>query len=97
MRIAAIQYKIWKNEVLYISRAGNILKQLGNMKECFCLNKFCKSPDEDNLPSNYRLPYCTSFLRPTDLLQNPQKLITTGYHVPICCLEHDRKITGNWL
>ncbi|OQP65864.1 hypothetical protein A3860_14820 [Niastella vici] len=87
VRISAIQYKIWENEVLYIKRAGNILTQLIKMKGCFCEKDFCKSPEDFDNNESYRMPFCSAFLRPTDKLQDPQKLITSGYHVPICNLK----------
>jgi hypothetical protein len=90
VRIAVIQYKIWENEVLYILKAGNILSQLSKMQGCFCQKNFCKPPDEFDLSQHYRLPFCTAFLRPTDKLQDPRNLITTGYHVPICNLKKMR-------
>src|SRR5262249_50302863 len=63
-----------------------ILNQLNRMKDCFCQKGFCKSPEKFDMHENYRLPFCSAFLRPTDKLQDPHKLITSGYHVPICNL-----------
>lgn len=92
VRIAAIQYKIWQNNRLYFSKAGNLITQLGKMKNCFCDDRYCL--DECGEPyskSQFRLPYCTAFLRPTDKLQDPSKLVTTGYHVPVCKIEAMRE------
>src|SRR6185436_11701465 len=48
----------------------------------------CKDFEGHNVSSSeYRLPYCCAFLRPTDKLQNPNKLLTTGYHLPICKID----------
>jgi len=94
VRIAAIQYKIWEKETLYISQAGNILKQIIKMESCFCQKDFCQGNENVNPFDKYRFPFCAAFLRPTDKLQNPNKLITSGHHVPICCLEQLRK-TGD--
>ena len=85
VRIVAIQYKIWENEVLYFSQAGNLNDQLKKMAKCFCGDNYCKDSSGNNISTaQYRLPYCCAFLKPTDKLQNPNKLTTTGYHLPIC-------------
>jgi hypothetical protein len=92
VRIVAIQYKIWQNGRLYFSQAGNLLDQLDKMKNCFCDEKYCLNEQGESYSKlQFRLPYCTAFLRPTDKLQDPDKLTTTGYHVPICKIESMRK------
>ena len=39
----------------------------------------------------YRLSYCMAFIKPTDKLQDPKKLTTSGYHLPICKLDKLKK------
>lgn len=88
VRIVAIQYKMWENEVLYFSQAGNLKDQLKKMDKFFCKNKFCQDQNGSNQGSEtYRLPFCAAFLRPTDKLHDPNKLLTSGYHVPICKID----------
>ena len=88
VRIAAIQYKIWDRRALYFSQARNAFEQIKKLQACFCKNHFCKDGDGNNCSKDfYRLPFCTAFLRPTDKLQNPKVLFTSGYHLPICKIE----------
>ncbi|HEX7902631.1 MAG TPA: hypothetical protein VF487_02050 [Chitinophagaceae bacterium] len=85
VRIVAMQYKIWENEILYFSQSGNLEGQLKRMEKCFCCSNLCSDGKNVKVTSlDYRFPYCCAFLRPTDKLQNPNKLITSGYHLPIC-------------
>lgn len=102
VRIVAIQYKIWENQVLYFSQSGNIQQQLSNMKKCFCDRKYCVDDNGNRVSQRqYRLSYCMAFLKPTDKLQDPKKPITSGYHLPICKVDSlkeatkkDYKLTG---
>jgi hypothetical protein len=92
VRIVAIQYKIWENGKLYFSQTRNLFAQLDKMKNCFCDEKYCLNEHgEPFSPFQFRLPYCVAFLRPTDKLQDPNKLITTGYHIPVCKIAAMRK------
>jgi hypothetical protein len=84
-RITAIQYKIWNGTSLYLSQANNLEKQMNKMRSVFCDAGFCDSPAGGTAPQDYRLPYCSAFLKPTDKLQSPNSpLISSGLHVPIC-------------
>ncbi|GCC51316.1 hypothetical protein SanaruYs_15390 [Chryseotalea sanaruensis] len=88
VRIVAIQYKIWEHQTLYFSQSGNIGQQINNMKRCFCSKKYCVDHNGNKMdPRKYRLSYCMAFLKPTDKLQDPQKPITSGYHLPICKID----------
>lgn len=86
VRIVAIQYKIWDGTTLYFSKADNLEAQIKKMNSIFCGKDFCKNcKGGSNLSKDkYRLSYCMAFLKPTDKLQDPKKLTTTGYHLPIC-------------
>lgn len=96
VRIVVIQYKIWENGTLYFSQAGNLNAQLKKMASCFCGGHFCKNNLGDNIsPTEYRLPYCCAFLKPTDKLQNPNKLTTSGYHIPVCKVDDAKKFGRN--
>lgn len=96
VRFAHMQYKTWNNNVLYESSSSNMRAQLEKMKNNICDSNFCKGPDGNR--GEYRFPYCSAFLRPTSKLQNAEsKLVTTGFHVPLCqtltLLEKDGKLT----
>jgi hypothetical protein len=88
VRIVALQYKVWQDGVLYFSSASNLDDQLKKMSKCFCEDNFCKDDKGNNVcMDGFRLPYCVAFLKPTDKLQNPKNLITSGLHVPVCIID----------
>lgn len=97
IRILFMQYKIWENGVLYFSKAKNLDAQLKKLEKCLCNNKCCEPP-EGLKDKEYRFPYCSAFLRPTDKLQaQNEKLVSSGIHIPICSvlkmrLEGDEKL-----
>ncbi|REC55525.1 hypothetical protein DRF62_06015 [Chryseobacterium piscium] len=96
VRFAHMQYKTWNNNTLYESASSNMRSQLIKMKHHICDSKFCEGPDEKR--GEYRFPYCAAFLRPTAKLQHSDsKLITSGYHIPLCqtlaLLDRDGKLT----
>jgi hypothetical protein len=93
VRIVAIQYKIWEDNILYFSKAGNLEDQLEKMKGCFCDRHYCEGETGENASADYRLPYCAGFLRPTDKLQDPNILNTSGYHLPICKIDKVKQPT----
>jgi hypothetical protein len=85
IRLMFLQYKIWEDGVLYFSQAGNLEAQLLKMKALLCDHGFCDKPDTLKHDLDYRFPYCSAFLRPTDKLQQTnEKLISSGIHIPIC-------------
>ena len=83
--IVLVQYKIWENRRMNISEnASNerMLGQIGKMENFLCGKGICK---EKKNRKDYRFPYCSAFLRPTDKLQSPnQAFISTGEHLPVC-------------
>jgi hypothetical protein len=89
VRIVAIQYKIWNGIAFYFSQSDNLHEQLAKMNTSFCGKDFCKDclGGLNHSENKYRLSYCMSFLKTTDKLQDPKKLTTTGYHVPICKID----------
>lgn len=94
VRVVAIQYKIWNGDrVLYFSQSDNLENQLKKMSSFFCDKDFCKDCKGGNNLSKekYRLSFCMAFLKPTDKLQDPKKLITSGYHLPICKVDKLKK------
>lgn len=92
VNIILVQYKIWEDREMYVSDE-RMQKQLNRMKCFSCDNKLCNSRQQDN---KYRFPCCTSFLRPTDKLQNPeQTFMSTGEHIPICKI-NDYKSKGKY-
>jgi len=92
IRIIALQYKIWEDDVFYFSNSHNIQKQLDKSKACFCLNEFCKAGEISGI--DYRLPHCIPFLRLTDKIYDINKLISSGWHIPVCqiskCVEYSQ-------
>jgi hypothetical protein len=87
VRIAAIQYKMWGGETLYIT--GKIKNQLQRLQQTFCEHQCCQIHPHQN--GMYRLPCCAAFLRPTDELQvADNKLVSSGYHIPVC------RVTALW-
>jgi hypothetical protein len=85
IRLMLLQYKIWEDGVLYFSQAGNLEAQLLKMKSLLCDKGFCDKPEKLKNQLDFRFPYCSAFLRPTDKLQQSNdKLISTGIHIPVC-------------
>jgi hypothetical protein len=86
IRILFLQYKIWDKGILYFSQAKNLDKQLEKLERCICHNNFCSAPELDGI-AEYRFPYCSAFLRPTDKLQQQnEKLVSSGIHIPVCTI-----------
>lgn len=70
-------------------------KQLNRFREAFCGSALCEPFEKSQRKDAYRLPYCSAFLRPTDRLQDPDcRLVSSGYHVPICVVERLWKDTS---
>ncbi|WP_272151045.1 hypothetical protein [Tenacibaculum aiptasiae] len=85
VRFVFLQYKMWENNIIYKSSATNLTPQLEKMTKLLCNKKLCHSSTGKKKPNKYRLPYCAGFLRPTDKIQESNsKLISSGYHIPIC-------------
>lgn len=85
IRVMFLQYKIWEDGVLYYSQAHNLEQQLRRMHSLLCEDRYCKQPESLNGEFEYRFPYCSAFLRPTDKVQlSNSKLISTGIHIPVC-------------
>ena len=85
VRFIFLQYKTWEEDVIYVSQARNLDAQMAKMKALLCDNGYCNCSNGHNHPLKYRLPYCSGFVRPTDKLQeNDSKLMSSGYHVPVC-------------
>jgi len=82
--LVAVQYKIWENKSLPLGDQ-RLQKQLARLKAFLCDRQMCTAGPFDH---EFRFPYCSAFLRPTDRLQSPdQKLMSTGEHLPICQIE----------
>lgn len=85
VRFLLIQYKIWEGELLYWSQAKNLNPQLKKMKNNLCDQGFCLCKDGKNYSTEFRYPYCSAYLRPTDALQDKTSPLTSsGMHIPIC-------------
>lgn len=82
VRFVHLQYKTFdNNDRVYFSQ-GNLKAQINKINDNLCANAFCKSGISD---TKFRFPNCSGFLRPTDRIQSPDsKLMTSGYHMPIC-------------
>ena len=85
IRILFLQYKIWENGILYFSQHKNLVPQLKKLEKCLCNNNCCEPPENLKNVKEYRFPYCSAFLRPTDKVQQQnEKLVSTGIHIPVC-------------
>jgi hypothetical protein len=85
--IAVLQYKVWEdNGVLYFGGDDNrALSQMKKLHGHFCNVGMCKQAADMAGRVDYRFPYCSAFLRPTDRMQEPDsRLISSGIHIPIC-------------
>jgi len=106
VRFIHLQYKTWDEQVLYLNQ-GNIKDQLMKLQSNVCKSGFCSDLNGNKFPSNYRLPYCSAFFRPTNKIQSvDSSLHSTGNHIPVCevlkILQSDPKLTrknmkGNYL
>ncbi|PZP49274.1 MAG: hypothetical protein DI598_08280 [Pseudopedobacter saltans] len=87
IRVMFLQYKIWDDGILYFSAVNNLEAQLNKMNEFICGNKICESRKLKEGEKDYRFPYCSAFLRPTDKLQQQnEKIISSGIHIPVCSI-----------
>ncbi len=85
VRFIMVQYKIWDSKTLYWSQAKNLDKQLQKMSDNLCANSYCLSSNGKKSTGEFRYPYCSAFLRPTDKLQFKDSPFTSsGMHIPIC-------------
>ena len=92
VRLAALQYKMWKNRTLYID--ARMEKQLEKMENTFCNKNICGEGKNNSRKGAYRLPYCAAFLRPSDELQSEDaSLLSTGCYVPICVVKKLRQVS----
>lgn len=90
--LIAIQYKIWdKDKHLYLSDP-RMQAQIDKIRHLTCLNGLCDTfPDKNE----YRFPFCSGFIRPTDRLQNQdQRFISTGEHLPICRIDECKSLSA---
>lgn len=99
VRIAVLQYKVWEdNGMLYFGGDDNrALAQIKKLHGHFCNIGMCHPGTDMAGKIDYRFPYCSAFLRPTDRMQDPNsKMISSGIHIPVCAaLEYateDKKI-----
>jgi len=83
VRVVFLQYKMWDRKQLpYDPR---MVSQLDRLMGIGCRGQLCLSPGGDYQPQQYRFPYCSVFLRPTDRLQSPNATLkSSGLHVPLC-------------
>ena len=94
-RLAVIQYKIWDGERLYFSQSEGLEEQIQKMRKAFCQSDLCQQPHTSRPTSEYRLPCCAAFLRPTRKLQSPDsRLISRGLHLPICMIGQSVRFTS---
>jgi hypothetical protein len=88
VRFLMIQYKIWDGEILYWSQAKNMEPQLKKMNDNLCANGYCNCEDGKKTSDEFRYPFCSAFLRPTDRLQyKDSPLTSSGMHIPICKID----------
>ena len=65
VRFVHVQYKMWSKDGIYLNQ-GNIMKQIEKVKNNICDSGFCCAFSGSSHDDNYRFPYCSGFLRPTD-------------------------------
>lgn len=88
VRFLMVQYKIWEVDTIYWSETKNLNKQLQKMTNKLCSKGYCNCDDGNNVSGEFRYPFCTGFLRPTDNLQfKNSRFTSSGMHVPICKLD----------
>jgi hypothetical protein len=84
VRFVFLQYKTWHNGTLYFSQHKNLQPQLEKLRSLLCDCNYC-TDDPDNEEIEFRMPHCSAFLRPTDVLQHENsKMVSSGYHIPVC-------------
>lgn len=88
-RVAHVQYKIWNKKFLY--QDERMAGQCKKLQRMACNDGMCKSSFVTG--TDYRLPNCAAFIRPTDRLQSPDAMmVSSGYHIPLCVVQ---KLTEN--
>lgn len=70
VRFLFLQYKTWDDGTIYISQHKNLIPQLKKLENVLCKSNCCDKPIDNTDLTDFRLPYCTAFLRPTDKLQH---------------------------
>ena len=91
VNIVAIQYKVWNDKKLLYLNEGNLRDQIDRMIAFFCDQGICES--RESRDHDYRFPYCSAFLRPTDRLQSADhRLQTSGERIPVCKI---KELTGS--
>lgn len=85
VRFVHLQYKTWNANAIYFSDT-RMVGQIEKMNKHLCTSGFCNGKHGKNYTKKlYRYPYCSGFLRPTsDKISSDSKMISTGYHLPIC-------------
>jgi len=82
VRVAALQYKMWNGEIIYLSADKRLQDQMDRARNAFCSAGLCNKARRIR---RYGLPYCSVFLRPTDLRQTRHGFSATkGWHIPMC-------------
>jgi hypothetical protein len=94
VRFLVVQYKIWDGEFIYWSESKNVDRQIQKMNDNLCAKGYCYCENGKNVSGDYRYPFCTAFLRPTDKLQfKNSKFTSSGMHIPVCKIEGLTDIT----
>ena len=84
VRFLHMQYKTWNNKTLNF-KSGSLDSQIDKMDKKLCASGYCNNSKGTKGLTNYRMPFCCAFLRPTSKLQSSDsKMVSTGLHVPIC-------------
>lgn len=84
-RFAHLQYKTWKNQTLTFDPRE--LRQLERLKTHNCTANTCRIPPALASANEYRFPYCSAFVRPTNkIVSKGSRMISMGDHIPLCKL-----------
>ncbi len=95
VRFMMVQYKIWDGEILYWSEAKNMEPQIQKLNDNICAKGYCNCETGKNVSGEFRFPYCSAFLRPTDKLQTKDSAFTSsGMHIPVCKINGVTVLTG---
>lgn len=83
-RFAFIQYKMWDGERIAHSHIKP--EQLKKMRSKLCKQAFCEGKHDGR--SCFRMPFCSGFLRLTNVLQAEHvRHVSAGRFVPVCRME----------
>ena len=83
-RFAFVQYKMWDAEKISNSRIDD--RQLKKLRTKLCKARFCTRKKKGS--TCFRMPYCSAFLRLTNMLQpEDTRHVSAGRFTPVCMVQ----------